>query len=350
MRKYLFFISIILISCQDEITLDLPQAENKIVVEASIEQGYPPYVILTKNQGYFDPINSETFSNIFITDAESIRVFYKDDNNLVVESKDLELIPADLTEAITGESFPIYTVVNDIGEFLDTTTTNNYNFSQAGRTYYLEIVWNNQLITSQTTIPNPTPLDCLWVEQSETNEKDFKCDIRAVYSDPVNQQNNILIKSKRLEHFERNKEDTTSCLVVNNKDPILKLIDTGSDILINGQSFETYFPRPSDNGFPTGSYNTYHTKICNEDTIEFKKDIVLIKFCQIDKPSMKFWRGLVRQAGTNGNPFAEPSNLQSNINGGLGVFTGYGAVYYKVPIIKGTTIDSLYSPKIIDIF
>lgn len=346
MKKYLYFISIILVSCQDEITLDLPQAENKLVVEATIEQGYPPYVILTKNQGYFDPINSGTFSNIFVTDVESIKVFYKDDNDLVVESKDLELIPADLTEAITGEPFPIYTV-NDIGEFLVDTTTNNYNFSQAGRTYYLEIVWNNQLITSKTTIPNPTPLDCLWVEQSETAEKDFKCDIRALYSDPLEVQNNILIKSKRTQHYERNED---SCLVENNEDPILKLVDAGSDILINGQSFETYFPRPSANGFPTGSYNAYHTKVCDEDTLEFKKDIVLVKFCQIDEPSMKFWRGLVRQVGTNGNPFAEPMNLLSNINGGLGIFTGYGAVYYKVPIIENTTIFDTIRPKITDIF
>jgi len=65
---------------------------------------------------------------------------------------------------------------------------------------------------------------------------------------------------------------------------------------------------------------------------------------------MKFWRSLVRQFGTNGNPFAEPMNLVSNINNGLGAWTGYGAVYYKVPIIKGTTIDEEYEPTIIDIF
>jgi hypothetical protein len=65
---------------------------------------------------------------------------------------------------------------------------------------------------------------------------------------------------------------------------------------------------------------------------------------------MRFWRGLVRQAGTNGNPFAEPMNLVSNINGGLGIWTGYGASYYKVPIINGTTIIDTIQPKIIDIF
>jgi len=77
---------------------------------------------------------------------------------------------------------------------------------------------------------------------------------------------------------------------------------------------------------------------------------VLIKFCQIDEPSMKFWRSLVRQFGTNGNPFSEPMNLVSNINNGLGVWSGYGAIYYKVPIVKDTTIFNNYKPNIIDIF
>ena len=103
--------------------------------------------------------------------------------------------------------------------------------------------------------------------------------------------------------------------------------------------------------YPTGKYNSYHTKECDNGSIlEFPEDIVLIKFCQIDEPAMKFWRSLVRQFGHNGNPFAEPMNLVSNINNGLGIWTGYGAVYYKVSIIKGTTIDEKYDPKIIDIF
>jgi hypothetical protein len=43
-------------------------------------------------------------------------------------------------------------------------------------------------------------------------------------------------------------------------------------------------------------------------------------------------------------------NLVSNINNGLGIFTGYGSVYYKVPILEGTTIDSVYNATILDIF
>jgi hypothetical protein len=334
MKNWLFLISLIFVSCQEEITLDLPQAENKLVVEGAIEPGFPPYVILTRNQGYFDPINQETYANLFVNDVDSIKVWYY--NNGEKEIRILEQIPG-------VDSLAIYTDINY--------TAGNYSFSQAGRTYYLEIQWNNQLITSETTIPEPTPLDSLWVEQNETADKDFKCDIRAIYSDPSDQQNNILIKSKRIQHYERNREDTILCDTINYPDFPLKLVDAGSDVLINGQSFETYFPRPKDNGFPTGKYNSYHTKECdNGSTLEFAEDVVLIKFCQIDEPSMKFWRSLVRQFGTNGNPFSEPMNLVSNINNGLGIWTGYGAVYYKVPIVKDTVIIQQYSPEIIDIF
>ena len=336
MKKYLFIFSILLVSCQEEITLDLSQAEDKIVVEGSIEPGFPPYVILTRNQGYFDPINQETYANLFVNDADSVKVWYYN------EAGEKEIKILEKFEGLDSLP-PIYTDVDYLSNLVP------YSFSQAGRTYYLEIQWNNQLITAETTIPEPTPLDSLWVEQSETADKDFKCDIRAIYSDPADIQNNILIRSKRLQHYEN--KDSLECKTESNPDLTLKLVDAGADVLINGQSFETYFPRPRDNGFPTGAYNSYHTKECdNGSTLEFAEDVVLIKFCQIDEPSMKFWRSLVRQFGTNGNPFSEPMNLVSNINNGLGIWTGYGAVYYKVPIIKDTTIFEEYTPEIIDIF
>jgi len=347
MRYYLIcLVSIILFSCQEEITLDLPQAESKLVVEGAIEPGFPPYVILTKNQGYFEPINGNTYNDLFVTDASVFII--RDDQT----THQLTLITESIISQIetlldTNINIPPNTIYIDLEELLNPT-----NFSIANRSYTLDIVWNNQSITAETTIPEPTPLDCLWVEQSETAEKDFKCDIRALYSDPADQQNNILIKSKRIEHYERVSDHTDSllCEIKNIPDERLQLIDAGSDILINGQSFETYFPRPKESGFPSGAYNSTHVKDCNDSVVEFKNDVVLIKFCQIDEPSMKFWRGLVRQVGTNGNPFAEPMNLSSNINGGLGVFTGYGAVYYKVPIIKNTTIFNDTIPNIIDIF
>ena len=343
MNKYLLLISIILFSCQEEITLDLPKADDKLVIEGSIENGFPPYVIITKNGGYFDPIDSETFNNLFVNDIESVEIWYNDNDGTKLDSVILEQI------TFFDSLPPIYTDI----DYLTSLDGNGvapspYDFSKSGRTYYLEIKWNDQIITSSTTIPEVTPLDCLWVEKSENSKEEYEYDIRGLYSDPADQDNYIIVKSKRVQHFEY--KDSLECLTTNIPDGSLKIIDAGSDILINGQSFETYFPRPKDQGFPNGNYNAYHTEICDEDTLEFKEDIVMIKYSQIDEPSLKFWRGLVRQVGTNGNPFAEPLNLVSNINNGLGVFTGYGSVYYKVPIIEGTTIDSQYDATILDIF
>jgi len=338
MKKYLFFISVILISCQEEITLDLPQAEKKLVVEGAIESGFPPYVMLTKNQGYFDPADSLSYFNSFVNNANSVKVWYY--NELGEEEiKILEKAP------FPFDNLPLYTDLS-----YDFSGNYPYEFSKEGRTYYLEIKWNNQVITSSTTIPQATPLDCLWVEKSETADKDFKYDIRAIYSDPADQQNNLLIQSKRLQHYEL--VDSLECEFKDNPDQTLILVDAGSDLLINGETFETYFPRPKNNGFPNGKYNAKHTIVCNNDsTFELQEDIVLIKFSQIDEPSVKFWRGLIRQVGTNGNPFAEPMNLVSNINNGLGVFTGYGSVYYKVPIIKDIVIkNQVDSLSVLDIF
>jgi hypothetical protein len=41
------------LSCQEEITLDLPKADDKLVIEGSIENGFPPYVIITKKWRLF---------------------------------------------------------------------------------------------------------------------------------------------------------------------------------------------------------------------------------------------------------------------------------------------------------
>ena len=349
MNKYLLLISIILLSCQEEITLELPKADEKLVIEGSIENGFPPYIIITKNGGYFDPINNETFDNLFVNDIESVEIWYNDNDGVKLDSVILEQI------TFFDSLPPIYTDIDYLTSLDENgVPTSLYDFSKSGRTYYLEIKWNNQVISSSTTIPEVTPLDCLWVEKSENSKEEYEYDIRALYSDPADQDNFILLKSRRIQHFEY--KDSLECQAKDRPDNSLKLIDAGSDVLINGESFETYFPRPKESGnpFPDGNYNAYHTEICEEDTLEFKEDIVLIKYCQIDEPSLKFWRGLVRQVGTNGNPFAEPLNLVSNINNGLGVFTGYGSVYYKVKIIENSVVKDPYTIedglKIIDIF
>ena len=327
-------------SCREEITLDLPTPPKMVVVQGGIEPGIPPYVILTRNQGFFDPVTNSTYDNLFINDAE-ITVWTKNDDG-TIESIQLDPFPPPL------DTLPGYANLFDTA------------FIKIGKTYHLEIKCkldgDDKFITATTTIPNITPLDSLWVEQTEDpNDKDFKCDIKAIYTDPDTIGNNILIRSKRITHWVR---DTIKYYpadtIKQDNDPLLLLVDCGPDILINGSSFETWFPRPSDNGgFSIGSYRDKHYKSYQnentpgKDSVLTPSDTVLLKFSQVDEASMKFWRGVVRNVTSGGNPFAEPMNLSSNINGGLGIWTGYGAVYYKIPIVKDTVILKKYIPDIL---
>ena len=330
-----------LISCREEISLELNSNEEKLVVEGHIEPGFPPYIILTKNQGYFDPIDSNTYSNIFVSDAEII--VYKLENGTEIDS--INLIVDPLIEGSFG--IPIFTNRED---FIST-------FSEEGHRYNLKIKWNNKLITSSTTIPYSTPLDSLFVKDSIIDsERPWKSQIRAVITDPDTIGNNFLLKSKRIQHYTIIDSTNDVPTYINQPDFSNLLVDCGPDILVNGTKFETYFPRPEpEGGFPDGNYNTRRYRKFNNgnDSILIEEDIVLIKYCQVDLASMRFWRGVVRNSTSGGNPFAEPANLASNINGGLGVWTGYGTKYYILPILKGEGVEPIteeYIPEIWDIF
>ena len=337
MKKYFLYLFIIsvLFSCRKEISLDFPPVPEKLVVQGSIEPGFPPYVILTKNQGYFETIDSSTYNNLFVSDAE-ITVL-KLDGNEIIDS--IELFQQ-------FDTIPIYTNLNC-----------PQDFSEEGYRYNLHIKWNNNIITSTTTIPYSTPLDSIWIEETEnTQDNKYKCEINARYTDPDTIGNNIQIRSKRVEHWKIDTLITPPTLIQKNDNSLL-LVDCAPDVLINGVSFETWFPRPSEQGgFPTGSYKTFKykkykdTTTIGQDSILIPHDVVLIKFCQVDLAAMKFWRGIVRNSNSGANPFAEPMNLVSNINGGLGSWTGYGTRYYLVPILKNTTIIEEYYPNIFDIF
>jgi len=352
MNKYIIYITLVLFSCREEITLDLPQIDEQMVVQGSIENGFPPYIILTRNQGYFDPIDNNTFNNLFIDDAE-ITVWTKHSDG-TIDSVYLQKLPPPF------DSIPIYTDISYINSVISNPTIDiPYPFSKEGQTYHLSIKWNETNVTSKTTIPFSTNLDSIWIEKTENlSDGEHKCDIRAMYTDPDTIGNNILIRSKRTEHWVIDSiNQYTNDAIIQKNDESLILVDCGPDILINGTSFETYFPRPSpQGGFPSGTYNTNRykkyqdTTTSGKDSIYIPNDIVLLKFSQVDEASMRFWRGVVRDITSGGNPFSEPMNLPSNINGGLGIWSGYGATYYKIPIIKDTTIIQEYTPNLFEIF
>src|ERR1051325_2057458 len=129
-------------SCEKEITVDLPQPKQKIVVEGHVETGQKPYVILTDNQGYFDPVDSFTVYNSiiqtgFVTISDG---FTTDTLTLTVDFNYLPPL--------------VYKAHNMVGV--------------VGRTYHLTVVAHGKTLTATTTIPQPVPLDSLWFKLYST--------------------------------------------------------------------------------------------------------------------------------------------------------------------------------------
>ena len=56
-------------SCTQDITIDIPDPESKIVVEGSIEQGLPPIISLTSTVPFYGEVNFNELDNYYVHGA-----------------------------------------------------------------------------------------------------------------------------------------------------------------------------------------------------------------------------------------------------------------------------------------
>ena len=156
--------------------------------------------------------------------------------------------------------------------------------------------------------------------------------------------NNVMFEHKRIAHFSLSEQKNISDFMFIKAFGAVRNDFEG----LNGMGFETFFERGEGTNF---DHETLHFKhpgfgnfqmaYINDSVGEVTADIVLFRFSQLDKASFEFWRSVIAQDVMNSNPFAEPMNLKSNINGGLGIFEGKAAVYYKL-IAKEDTLSLIH--------
>src|SRR5688572_15094113 len=69
-RYFLILVTVIFhSSCERDITVDLPQPEQQIVVEGYITPGMPAYVLISKTAPFFAPIDSATLTSYAVKGA-----------------------------------------------------------------------------------------------------------------------------------------------------------------------------------------------------------------------------------------------------------------------------------------
>jgi len=173
------------------------------------------------------------------------------------------------------------------------------------------------------------------------------------YNDPDTMGNNIMLESKRVYHYNVDSEKNI---------PDWKFVKAQWGAVRNDfegfnglKHFETYFDRGIDGvsgatseGKRREEFGNFNMSSIDSIGNTIPADTVLIRLSMIDEASFNFWRDTEYQEQTNGNPFAEPINLSHNINGGLGIWEGKGAIYIKVVAQKDTSFIERYIPALLN--
>ncbi|MCD6367243.1 MAG: DUF4249 domain-containing protein [Bacteroidales bacterium] len=284
---YILLFSFLLFGCEKEISVDLPPYESKVVIEGYIEQGQNPHVLITRSQGYFDPVDANTFTQMQVTDAK------------VYVSNGLE------TDTLTSMG-PYYSGSKFIGE--------------VGKQYDLTVWVDDKKYTATTSILTPVPIDSIKFYPDPDADVDSLGFLWLYAHDPDTMGNayriftNTVGKDDRFVH------------------PYISAMD---DELYNGQPVEFSIYRGKD----MLQENLYDDEGIDSLGVKWyyfvMDETVIVKFCTIDHANFVFWETMERQQQSDGNPFASPVTPITNIEGGaLGVWGGYGVYLDTVHITQ----------------
>lgn len=290
MEKTVLYIILIfsigcLISCEKNISLNIPEPTPELVVEGHIENGTTPYVILSRNAAFFSSFTPADISGSFVHGATIT----------VSDGSKMDTL-TELSYDTDGVEVYIY---------------NDLNFSnplvgQVGKTYSLDIKVSGKELTAVTTIPQLTPLDSIWYQPAVNNDSEVV--LMARYNSP--QSVNVFVR-----YFTE----------VNHQGFVSDYNSVFSNALFYGKTF---------NFSLNSGVNTIDTTLNKYYPYFLKGDTVTVKWSNIDHAQYNFWNTLEYEENNELNPFANPIVVASNINGGLGIWGGYGSTYKTMIVPK----------------
>jgi hypothetical protein len=315
-----FLIVTIFFSCEKVVEIDIDYEDSQLVVEGYIQQGYPSYVFLTKSEHYFIPVDSNTLNNLVVKDAY---VFVEREDGIVHE---LTYVNQSILDSLDLLSETIELPPKAL--YIDFSYQSD-NFSQLDYSYKLIVVWKDDTLSATTYIPPIYPIDSVWVKRKESTHN-HKCFIWAQINDPDTLGNFFTAYYKRDLRWKPMDPVFNACA-----------ISVRTDNIINGENLSTYFARSGRVLEEDGGLLPFDAERIVDGKV-VKSDIVLLRISHVNRSTYSFFRSLSIMENSTGNPFAEPMNLSSNIDGGLGIWAGYGVSYYYIPIVPDTVIYNAY--------
>lgn len=332
------FIAFIAASCEKDIVIDIPITEQKIVVEGSIENGQPPFVFLTKTNNFYGAFDFNNLDELYVHGAEVyvtpstgartqlVEICLSFINDSVGAQTTLELINGFGFNVAFDEVFEIDTMpINTTDTVYDTlytfadlclyTLPEVYDFFLTGNitfvsilgtpntSYDLEVFAEGKVLTATTSITEILPIDSLSYRYSPDLDSFATVYLHVTVPDETDRF--IRYATKR------------------NDEGFIKPEITGS-VFDNGLfSGSGSIELPVERGYPRG---------VDPELEEFglfrRGDSVTVEWQNIDRGTYEFWFTIENDGGDT--PFSSPVQIKSNINGGLGIWAGYGSTYTTI--------------------
>lgn len=291
MNRFLLFSCLLLLTtaCEKGISFKPKNAETSVVVEAYIENGQPPVVIISRSLDYFSKISPAILAGSFIRNAE------------VTVSNGTQTHKLKEYGIPTGAGYTVFYYSIDSAS-LATAFVGEFN-----KSYSLKITAEGKEYTASTTIPAlAKTVDSLWWKPAPANPDTTKVVVMSRVKDPAGFGNYI-------RYF--NKVNDSAFLP-----PPASVFD---DQIVDGTTYDIEMEKGVDR----------NREIDFENYSFFKRgDTVTLKFTNIDKATFDFWRTMEFSYASIGNPFSSPTKVLGNVKGALGYFGGY-AVQYRVLVI-----------------
>lgn len=313
---FLFILSVFFtLGCTKEVEIDIPGFEEQLVVEGRIQTNEFPIVILSKSQNVYAPTDLNSYLQSFIYDASvSVSV---DGTQVDLELMTVSQLPLQsqktFAEMLKLEFDQIFFLPIQVYS-----TQNTALLGQVGKKYTLNIDHQGKEYSGTTELLPPVSLDHVYWRPDDVNPE-YGLSV-ARLSDPPNQYNAYRWEAKRI-NIQANGEELDTLFRSSNSSR-----GFFDDEYFDGLTFEFDALNRQKRKDPT------HLE-------EYKRfyrygDSVTIRFSRVEKAIFEFFDKKEAQLDSNGNPFATPVNIPSNINGALGIWAGISTGYdtlYCVP-------------------
>ena len=287
---FAIIVPLLCMSCEKDIDIELKEEDPKLVVEATIENGQPPVVVLTSSLNYFSNITADILTGSFVHGAD---VFVSNGT---------------LTHKLKEYSIPLGGGYTLSYYSIDSTNLATAFIGELNRAYSLRINTGGKEYTANTTIPNITKrIDSIWYKAGPPQLDTNKVIVMVKATDPPGYGDYIRYYTKR-----------------NDELFFPGFNSVFDDLFIDGTTYELQVQAGIDR----------NTTISDDDFFFDKGDTVTFKLSNIDKATFDFWRTMEFSYQSVGNPFSTPIKVSSNISGNaLGYFGGY-ASQFRTLIIR----------------